>query len=153
MDAPPRPVSQIVASNRNEHAIVRCLYGAQPVHRARGLVADVLTWLGRKDDVFEAELAVDELVSNAFKHAPAPYELRVYLSAAGVKVAVVDRGADHSDLARRLAGTTIGQQTEMLSGRGLQLIAGFFHGRCGVEPTTTCTGLGPAKQVWFALPQ
>jgi anti-sigma regulatory factor (Ser/Thr protein kinase) len=150
MNAPPWLDSQM-GPNSQEYAIVRCLYGPEPEHRARDVIAKALTWLGLGKHGFDAELAVGELATNARKHAPPPYELRVYVSKAVVKIAIVDGGVDHSELAGRLAGTTTGQPTECESGRGLQLVTGLFHNRCGAELTTTCTGLGPVKQVWIAL--
>ena len=37
------------------------------------------------------------------------------------------------------------------SGRGLQIVTGLFPGSYGVEPTVTCTGRTPAKQVWIEI--
>ncbi len=152
MTAPSRPASTI-APTRGEYAVIRCLYGRQPERRARDIVVSVFAWLGLKDEAFEAELAVDELVANAREHARPPYELRIYISADTIKIAVMDGGADHAALAHRLYAVTAGEPTEGESGRGLQLVAGLFSGRCGVEPTTSCIGLTPAKQVWIALPR
>lgn len=148
MTAPPWSAFAI-----HEYAIVRCLYGTQPEHRAREVLSSVLAWLGLEEKGFEAGLAVNELVTNARLYAPPPYELRVYLSASVVKVAVVDGGSDHMELARRLEGTEAGRPTGDESGRGLQLVAGLFPGRCGAESATTCMGLSPAKQVWINLPR
>lgn len=152
MTTPLRAASAITSTDRRGHAIVRCLHGAQPEHRAREVLSSVLAWLGLEEKAFEAGLAVNELVTNARLHAPPPYELRVYLSANGVKIAVVDGGTDPAEVARRLEQTEAGQPTGDESGRGLQLVAGLFPGRCGAESATTCVGLSPAKQVWISLP-
>lgn len=153
MTAQPRLGSPIPNPVGDGYTIVRSLYGPQPERRAREAMLSVLAWVGMKDDLFEAELAVDELVTNARKHGRPPYELRVYLSAVNVKIAVVDGGTDHADLAQRLCQTTAGEPTPGESGRGLQLVAGLFPNRCGAEQTTTCVGLAPAKQVWITLPR
>lgn len=136
-----------------EHAILRCLYGPHPEHRARRLITGELAMLGCKDALPDVELAVNELVANARQHAPAPYELRIIVTSAAVKIAVMDGGADHADLARRLARSDIGRPANGSSGRGLQIVAGLFPGACGAEPAYTCAGLRPAKQVWITTPR
>jgi anti-sigma regulatory factor (Ser/Thr protein kinase) len=153
MSAPLHLTDRTRFHDKPEQVIVRCLYGEQPEHRARCLVTEILAWMGHEDEAFQAELAVSELVTNAVRYAPCPYELRIYLTCAAVKIAVADAGGDHLDLAQRLAATKDGEPSLFESGRGLQLVAGFFEDRCGVEPTLTCVGIGPAKQVWFTLPR
>jgi hypothetical protein len=152
MTTPLWSASAITSTDRRGHAIVRCLHGPEPEHRAREVLASVLVWLGLEENSFEAGHAINELVTNARLHAPPPYELRIYVSANGVKIAVVDGGIDHAEVARRLEQTEAGRPTGDESGRGLQLVAGLFPGRCGAEAATTCVGLSPAKQVWISLP-
>ena len=133
------------------YAIVRCLHGPRPEHRARRLVVSILTGAGVITGLPDVELAVDELVANARLHAPGPYELRILLGRAFVKVAVMDGGGDHAELGRRLLRAAGGGLADGESGRGLQIVTGLFPGSCGAEPTSTCTGLTPAKQVWIVV--
>jgi hypothetical protein len=132
---------------------IRCLHGRQPEHRARQIVADVLAGAGLAGELPDAELAVSELVTNARQHAPGPYELRIYVDPAAVKIAVMDGGADHIDVARKLVRAAAGLASGGESGRGLQIVTGLFPGSWGAEPAVACTGLAPAKQVWIMLPR
>jgi len=141
------------APDRTGHVIIRCLNGPRPERRARRIVADVLAGAGLAGELPDAELAVSELVTNARQHAPGPYELRVYVHPAAVKIAVMDCGADHIDVARRLVQAAAGLACDGESGRGLQIVTGLFPGSWGAEPTVTCTGLAPATQVWIMLPR
>ena len=79
-------------------------------------------------------------MSSAFSSAPA-----------FVKIAVMDGGGDHAELGRRLLQAAGGELADGESGRGLQIVTGLFPGSCGAEPTSTCTGLTPAKQVWIVI--
>lgn len=126
------------------YAIVRCLSGPQPEHRARRIVADALAAAGVKAELPDVELAVNELVTNARQHVPGPYELRIVFERASVKVAVVDGGADHAEPARRLLDAAAGGVADGESGRGLQIVTGLFPGSWGTGPAATCTGLTPA---------
>jgi hypothetical protein len=79
-----------------------------------------------------------------------------------VKIAVLDRGEDHHELALRMAraaaaGPLGGEsdcesdgESDGESGRGLQIVTSLFPGAWGAEPVATCTGVTPAKQAWFA---
>jgi anti-sigma regulatory factor (Ser/Thr protein kinase) len=139
------------APGHGRYAIVRCLTGPQPEHRARRLVAGVLAAAGIRAELGDVEVAVNELVTNARQHAPGPYELRIVFERASVKVAVVDGGADHAELARRFTGAVSGGAVDGESGRGLQIVTGLFPGAWGTAPTATCTGVTPAKQVWITI--
>ncbi|MGH3156812.1 MAG: ATP-binding protein [Streptosporangiaceae bacterium] len=133
-------------------AIIRCLHGPQPERRARRVVTDVMTALGITTDLPDLELVVHELVANARQHAPGPYELRIFIGFTSVKIAVLDGGADHTRVARKLGQAAGGVLTDGESGRGLQIVTGLF--RCwGAESAATCTGMTPAKQVWVAMPR
>lgn len=132
-------------------AIIHCLYGPRPEHRARRLVVDVLSRAGVETGLPDAEVAVNEMVTNARQHAPGPYELRIVFGRASVKVAVMDRGADHAALLRKLRQAATGGLAAGESGRGLQLVTGLFPGSWGAEPTSSCTGHTPAKQVWIMI--
>jgi hypothetical protein len=140
-------------ADRSGQVIIRCLHGAHPEHRARRLVADILRQVGAVSDLPEVELAVSELVTNARQHAPRPYELRIFVTCTLVKIAVMDGGADHDALARRLVQAAAGVPADGESGRGLQIVTGLFPGSWGAEPVITCTGLSPAKQAWIAVPR
>jgi anti-sigma regulatory factor (Ser/Thr protein kinase) len=140
-----------VISGPSSRAIVRCLHGSQPEHRARSLVTDVLARAGIVTELPDIELAVNELVTNARQHAPGPYELRIVFDRYSVKVAVMDSGADYSELARKLLQAAAGELADGESGRGLQIVTGLFPGSWGTEPASTCTGQTPAKQVWIMI--
>jgi hypothetical protein len=132
-------------------AIVRYLHGPAPERRARRLVTEVLADLGMLKKIDEAELAVCEMVSNARRHAPPPHELRIFIYAKIVKVAVTDAGTDLDALADRLAQAPAGVPTLEESGRGLQVITALFPDCCGVEPALAWPGRPAAKQVWISM--
>jgi hypothetical protein len=133
------------------YAIIRCLHGPRPEHRARRLVVNILASAGTVARLPDVELAVHELVANARLHAPGPYELRILFDHGSVKIAVMDGGSDHAELRNGLLRAASGELADGESGRGLQIVTGLFAGLCGVEPTATCTGLTPAKQVWIEI--
>jgi Histidine kinase-like ATPase domain len=139
------------AHGRMAYALVSCLHGPRPEHRARRLVACVLARAGITSGVDDAEAAVSELVTNARRHAVGPYELRIIVDHSAVKIAVMDGGADYVELAHRLLHAATGGAADGESGRGLQIVTGLFPGCCGAEPTSTCTGNTQAKQVWITL--
>lgn len=151
MTTPLVPPEAIRAPGHAGYAIVRCLSGPEPEHRARRLVADVLAAVEIQVELGDVEVAVNELVTNARQHAPGPYELRIVFERASLKVVVVDGGADHAELARRFRDAAAGSVTDDESGRGLQIVTGLFPGSWGTGPTSTCTGLIPAKQVWITI--
>lgn len=133
-------------------AVIHCLYGPRPEHRARRLVVEVLSRAGVETGLPDVELAVNEMVTNARQHAPGPYELRIVFGRAFVKVAVMDSGADHAELVSKLrAAAAAGGLADGESGRGLQLVTGLFPGSWGAEPAASCTGHTPAKQVWITI--
>lgn len=103
--------------------------------------------------VDEAELAVCEMVSNARRHAPPPHELRIFIYAKIVKVAVTDGGTDLAALADCLARAPAGVLSLEESGRGLQVITALFPDCCGVEPALAWPGRRAAKQVWISMPR
>jgi hypothetical protein len=133
------------------YAIIRCLRGPRPEYRARGLIASILAGAGTVARLPDVELAVHELVANARLHAPGPYELRILLGRGSVKIAVMDGGGDHAELGPGLLRAASGEPAGGESGRGLQIVTGLFPGSCGVEPTATCIGMTPAKQVWIEI--
>ena len=134
-------------------AIIRFLHGPEPERRARRLVTEVLTDLGIVEEVDDVQLAVCEMVTNARRHAPQPYELRIFICAEVVKVAVTDGGADLDALAARLAETAAGVPSLEESGRGLQVITALFPDRCGVEPALAWPSRRGVKQVWISVPR
>ena len=138
-------------ANHARYVIIRCLHGPRPEHRARRLVVSILAGAGVLTRLPEVELAVHELVANARLHAPGPYELRILLARDFVKIAVMDGGDDHAELERRLLRAASAGPADGESGRGLQIVTGLFPGSYGAEPTSTCTGLTPAKQAWIAI--
>ncbi|MGH3253758.1 MAG: ATP-binding protein [Trebonia sp.] len=134
-------------------AIMRYLHGPEPERRARRLATEVLADLGIAEEITDdVQLAVCELVTNARRHAPPPYELRIFICANVVKVAVADGGADLEALAGRLAQTAAGVPSLEESGRGLQMITALFPARCGVEPAPAWPGRRAVKQVWISVP-
>jgi hypothetical protein len=147
----PVPPAVACSPGHVRYAIIRCLHGARPEHRARRVVVNVLAATGLEGELADVETAVNEMATNALRHAPGPYELRIVLGCQSVKVAVVDGGADHDELARKLLRAAAPELTDGESGRGLQIVTRLFPGSWGVGPTTTCTGLTPAKQVWIMI--
>jgi hypothetical protein len=152
-----RPASSLTARapvhGDQTFAIVRYLHGPAPERRARRLVTDVLADLGMAEEIDDVQLAVCEMVTNARKHAPPPYELRIFICAEIVKVAVTDGGTDLDALADRLAQTAAGVPSLEESGRGLQVITALFPNYCGVEPALAWPGRRGAKQVWVSVPR
>jgi hypothetical protein len=132
-------------------ATIRCLHGRYAERRARRLVTEVLARAGVEADLDAVELAVHELVANARQHAPGPYELRIVFRDTSVTIAVMDGGADHAELTRKLLLAAVDRPAEGESGRGLQIVTGLFPGSWGIGPATTCTGRIPAKQVWITI--
>lgn len=128
------------------------LYGPRPEHRAREIVGALLTALGCADEVFDTQLAVQELVTNALRHAPPAHELRIFSTALAVKIAVADGGTDHDVVAGLLARAAAGIPSLEESGRGLQVVGGLFPGACGAEPVLAGPGRPAAKQVWISVP-
>lgn len=137
---------------RGGFVIIRYLTGQRPERRARRVTADVLSSLGVSTGLWEMEEALAELVTNARRHAPGPYQLRIYLDGSVAKVAVVDGGTDYSEVASRLAQAAEGVPSLEESGRGLQMIAALFPGSCGVEPALAGPGHACGKQVWITTP-
>lgn len=132
--------------------IVRCLHGIKPEHRARRLASRVLTHLGAQDRRDDVELAVCELVTNAWKHAPPPYELRIFIDAASVTFAVTDGGTDHAGLADRWAELAEADPLSLQeSCRGLLVIAALFPAAYGVGPAHSWPGGEAGKQVWIRM--
>lgn len=131
--------------------VIRCLHGPRPEHRARRLIVNILAGAGAVARLPDVELAVHELVANARLHAPGPYELRILLGHRSARIAVMDGGGDHAELERKLLCAASGGLAGGESGRGLQIVTGLFPCSCGVEPTATCTGITPAKQVWIEI--
>lgn len=138
-------------SGHHGQVFIRCLHGPRPERRARRLVTEVLAGAGVQAELPDVELAVGELVTNARLYAPGPYELRILFDRAFVKIAVMDSGADHAELARKFRQAAAGGAADGESGRGLQIVTGLFPGSCGTEPASTCTGRTPAKQVWIMI--
>jgi histidine kinase-like protein len=132
-----------------EFAVIRCLHGERPERDARHLVTRVLAGTVIGADLPDVEVAVCELVSNARQHAPGPYELRILLGQTSVKIAVLDGGADHAELARKLRTAAADRLTDGESGRGLQIVAGLFPGTCGAVPAPTSTGRATGRQAWI----
>ncbi|HVB45109.1 MAG TPA: ATP-binding protein [Streptosporangiaceae bacterium] len=132
-------------------AIIWCLNGPYPERQARRVVGCALDVGGLTSQADDVALAASELVTNARRHAPGPYELRVYFDRTSVKVAVLDGGTDHAELARKLGQAALNEPVDGESGRGLQLVTGLFPGCWGTEATTTCTGSTPAKQAWITV--
>ncbi|HLX51967.1 MAG TPA: ATP-binding protein [Streptosporangiaceae bacterium] len=148
----PQPLS-LIASLEPAQTITHRLDGPRPEHLARRVVTDVMTELGLIADLPDVELVINELVTNARQHAPGPYELRIFIECTTVKIAVLDGGADHAGIEHKLARAAQGAPTDAESGRGLQIVTGMFPGAWGAEPTVTCAGRTPAKQVWITMPR
>ncbi|MEU8040365.1 ATP-binding protein [Streptosporangium sp. NPDC049078] len=134
-----------------------CLPPGNAARRARELFRDQLGKLLPAPDVLDdLEIVVSELVTNAIRYAPAPYELRLlHDHNLPVRAEVVDAGAgttliDH--LLRRPPAVPEHLDDLEPGGRGLRIVTELTHGHCGTQWTRLCgTGqLGTA--VWFDLP-
>ena len=130
----------------------------QPECRSRELTGRVLACLGIDPDMtYQAQLAVQELATNARRHAPPPHELYIAIRTRDVKIAVTDADPRHEVVSQLLAAaisTRSEQDTSLLSesGRGLRIIASLFPGACGADPARTACGSRQAKQVWIIIP-
>jgi anti-sigma regulatory factor (Ser/Thr protein kinase) len=139
--------------------LVQSLDGEQPEYRARDLTGRVLGFLGLDPDTtYQAQLAVQELATNARRHAPPPHELRITIRASDVKVAVTDADPRYKAVAQLLSAAVSSQpeqDTGLLSesGRGLRIVAALFPGACGAGPTCAASARSrQAKQVWISIP-
>jgi len=119
---------------------------------ARTIIRGLLQREGLEpDDVFEAELAVDELAANAEKHARPPYELRV-LAVGGIPTwcEIVDADPDLGWIPALLTRSAPPLLVER--GRGLALVRELSQGHCRAYPTVITTYAAPGKAIAFALP-
>jgi anti-sigma regulatory factor (Ser/Thr protein kinase) len=137
---------------------VESLGGEQPEHRSRELVGHVLAILDiDPDTIYQAQLAVQELATNARRHAPPPHELHISIRASDVKIAVTDADPHHEAVAQFLAAAISSQPEQGASllresGRGLRIVATMFPGACGAEPAYAASWSRQAKQVWISIP-
>ena len=108
------------------------------------------------DTIYQAQLAVQELATNARRHAPPPHELHIAIRAGDVRLAVTDADPRYEMVAQLLATANSSQpeQAGLLSesGRGLRIIATLFPGACGAGPACAASRAGQAKQVWISIP-
>ncbi len=138
--------------------LVQPLDGEQPEHRSRDLTGRVLTILGiDPDTTYQAQLAVQELATNARRHAPPPHELHITICTSEVKIAITDAGPHHEAVAQLLAAATSSQPEQDASllsesGRGLRIIATLFPGACGAGPACASSRSRQAKEVWISVP-
>ncbi|WP_169750170.1 ATP-binding protein [Streptosporangium amethystogenes] len=137
--------------------IAWCLPRCNAARRARELFRDQLAKLPLATDVLdELEIVVSELVTNATRYAPGPYELRLlHDQGLPVRAEVVDAGAGTTLIAHLLhRPLPLPEHLDdlELGGRGLRIVTELTHGHCGTQWTRLCgTGqLGTA--VWFDLP-
>jgi anti-sigma regulatory factor (Ser/Thr protein kinase) len=139
-----------------ELTLVQPLDGEQPEHRARDLTSRVLAILGiDPDTTYQVQLAVQELATNARRHAPPPHELHITICTSDVKIAVTDADSCHEAVAQLLAAAASHpEDTSLLSesGRGLRIIAALFPGACGAGPACAPSSSRQAKQVWISVP-
>ena len=126
-----------------------------PVARLTGRV---LAFLGIDPDMtYQVQLAVQELATNARRHAPPPHELYIAIRTRDVKIAVIDADPGYEAVAQLLAAARRGQPEQDASllsesGRGLRIIAALFPGACGAGPARTACRSRQAKQVWIIIP-
>ncbi|MGJ6969497.1 ATP-binding protein [Streptosporangium sp. G11] len=137
--------------------IAWCLPPGSAARRARELFRDQLAKLSLDSDVLdELEIVVSELVTNATRYAPGPYELRLlYDHGLPVRAEVVDAGAGTS-LIEHLLNRPLPVPERIddleLGGRGLRIVAELTHGRCGTQWTRLCGTGRLGTGVWFDLP-
>lgn len=133
---------------------------AKAAPSARLLVRGALGALGLTGEaVFDGELMVSELATNALRHAEGPYALRLLSLVDVVFCEVLDGSAQPSpwSFARltpsQATSAATGDQAADLAecGRGLALVRQLSGGRCGSRPLADERG-AYAKGVWFGLP-
>jgi anti-sigma regulatory factor (Ser/Thr protein kinase) len=138
--------------------LVQSLDGEKPEYRSRELTGRVLAFLGIDPDMtYQVQLAVQELATNARRHAPPPHELYIAIRTRDVKIAVIDADPGYEAVAQLLAAARRGQPEQDASllsesGRGLRIIAALFPGACGAGPARTACRSRQAKQVWIIIP-
>lgn len=134
-----------------------CLPPGSAARRAREVLREQLAKLPLDSDALdELEIVVSELVTNAIRYAPGPYELRLlHDHGLPVRAEVVDAGAgtpliDH--LLNRPLHIPEHIDDLELGGRGLRIVAELTHGRCGTRWTRLCGTGRLGTGVWFDLP-
>jgi hypothetical protein len=147
------PTVRRTARRYLEPSIGHRLNGPRPERRARDIVGTLLAGLGCTDEVFDAQLAVQELVTNALRYAPPPHELRIFITPVDVEIAVADGGADHRSVAERLTEAPEETLSVDESGRGLRIVSALFPGACGAAPAPAAPGYPAGKQVWITVPR
>ncbi|MEV5408159.1 ATP-binding protein [Thermopolyspora sp. NPDC052614] len=132
-----------------------------PVHdavrRARRLLRDQISHPALDaESISDLDVVITELTSNAVRHAPGPYELRI-LHIGGVpwRIEVADAGTGAElieSLMRR--PLVVPDQVEALEvgGRGLLIVAKLTSGRCGARQARLCGTGQNGTVVWFDLP-
>ncbi|GAA3418954.1 ATP-binding protein [Streptosporangium vulgare] len=134
-----------------------CLPPGNAARRARELFRDQLAKLILDPDVLdELEIVVSELVTNAIRYAPGPYELRLlHDHGLPVRAEVVDAGAG-TTLIEHLLYRPLPVPEHLddleLGGRGLRIVAELTHRRCGTQWTRLCGTGQLGTVVWFDLP-
>jgi hypothetical protein len=131
--------------------ILTTRFGREPAAAgaARALVRDALTARQVGPETIQDMLVVvSELVTNAIRHAPSPYELRLYAATGLLGCEVIDSAA--TPMAFPSSWTT-GEQASCQAwteyGRGLALVVALTLGRCGCQLTEDRAG----KTVWCLL--
>ncbi|WP_433376098.1 ATP-binding protein [Streptosporangium sp. CA-115845] len=134
-----------------------CLPSGSAARRARELFRDQLAKLPLAADVLdELEIVVSELVTNATRYAPGPYELRLlHDHGLPIRAEVVDAGAG-TTLIEHLLHRPLPLPERLddleLGGRGLRIVTELTHGRCGTQWTRLCGTGQLGTGVWFDLP-
>ncbi|GAA3744447.1 ATP-binding protein [Salinactinospora qingdaonensis] len=101
--------------------------------------------------VQSVEEAVTELASNAQRHAPAPWQLRVYASYGWLWFALFDAGVASLEQLRRRVRAAMGPPDPLaIGGRGLFLVQSAFS--LIVRPAVSEVGGSPGKEVMVGLP-
>ncbi|GIH69143.1 ATP-binding protein [Sphaerimonospora thailandensis] len=135
---------------------VWCLPPRDAPRRARLLLRERLSGIPIDSEVVdELELVISELATNAIRHAPGPYELRILYEAGlpvHVEVAVSGNGAALVDrLLDRPLGSSDGGHLLTDSERGLRIVVAYTGGRCGAR-TVRLYGTGRwGTGVWFEV--
>ncbi|MER5646813.1 ATP-binding protein [Streptosporangium sp. NPDC002524] len=134
-----------------------CLPPGSAARRARELLREQLCKPPLTAGMLaELEVVVSELATNATRHAPGPYELRLlHDHGLPVRAEVVDAGAGAA-LIEHLLDRPLPVPERVddleLGGRGLRIVAELTHGRCGAHWTRLCGTGRLGTGVWFDLP-
>jgi hypothetical protein len=112
--------------------------GCLPARLARRVTRLLVTSLGiQTDQVLQIEEAVAEIVANAERYAPKPWQLRLYLDGDALWIGVFDGDARTCRVLEDLMRCPMVPQLTDQRGRGLFLARAACQGACWVRATSS----------------